>query len=345
MVRKLVFILYLGVIVTACQDDSPGPTEHAIQAQRGQIAEDDYLPYGVPVPENVVVTKFPEPFNLLKHGNPRNVAIPGRARAARRRMWRQSMLGTAPQQQDANGALLTSSEGAINVVNHNEGFAFGADIQTDVVLPNAQGYLFAPTFLPSSTACLEITIVHARQGTGSPQEDYLGIWNWCDPLRRQYFQWSWDFDTNFRTNYVRTTSPTLASNEPAEPMIYAVLEKANGRWIVRIFNYRLGVYENLIPNGISGTPYVTMTGTQRGWTMYEWESANFDCPLFPNIKAANIQTKTTDWGGGVKEFSYLWTDEILSTRATSCFVNNSPWAFTPIKVPNNTYWWWHAYTD
>lgn len=187
-------------------------------------------------------------------------------------------------------------------------------------------------------------MLHLRERSTDPVTHWLGIWNWCDPNQRPSFQQSWQMNQSWRATYTRLTA---AEGEPAEAMLYLHFESDQyGCWKAYLFNYDLGAYENISYGSFPvycGTSYIRMTGTLRGWSMWELETEAFDCPTIPSIKAAELQAKTTDWGGGTKDFSHIYSGDIQSIRETGCFQFNNYDFHLHRRWPSDTYWW-HAHT-
>jgi len=357
------FVLMALAVLGACSDmpTRPTPPSTGTQVARGSGGAPlgVYLPYGVPVPVGQEITAPPEPYDPVRHGPAQlNSVRSERPFTAPRRVHAEAMkrLGyrseatfrtatPAPVPGSAPGPATTynSSEGAILLVNWNEGISAYNDVQTSIGLPPSETYLYAPTHLPSDQSCIEQTTIHWRLSTFGSVTHAFGLWNWCDPQRRSQFQVFESMTSTWTSKYVRNL--THGQQSKAEGVYYSqVLRDANGCWHAYVYNFSTGYYEEKTPaGGWCGASYLAARGF--GWTMWELETKSTGCYTFASsIVSSSIKVKAYAVPGGGYESGELSEEAIAGRHRAGCF-NSGSYTFVENFPPTGALPnFWKAYT-
>lgn len=156
-------------------------------------------------------------------------------------------------------------------------------------------WLYAPTHLPSATACYEATIAHTRMASDNQTWHSFNVWDWCQSSPN-WVSTMYMHDNNFRSKYVRTYSPSDPNlAEAAGEVFYAQVGSDTGTptsscWMVLIYNFSTGLWEQISPSTgwRCGTGKAPDYGVSTGWTMWESEDLFPSCPSIRDIRAADI---------------------------------------------------------
>jgi hypothetical protein len=247
---------------------------------------EEFLPYGVPIPPGQEVTSDPEPYNPAKHGPPNPNPIPqanlvGKPGAILARR------GSAPHELRAVPEPGTGDRGFLINRNQGVGVYAGNDAQTDLVIPdNAIGTtIYAPTHLPASKACVETVTVHFRyQGMAGTKHDH-GFWDWCGVDGSTGWQVYENMNADWKSKYVRVAD--------GEERYFTQVWKSGSCWKGLLYNYSAGRWDER--TSICGSH----ADREWGWTMWEsWEMMDKlkVCPNFPGIRASGIRIyKDSQW--------------------------------------------------
>ncbi|MGQ0813773.1 MAG: hypothetical protein ACT4O1_04850 [Gemmatimonadota bacterium] len=297
---------------TACADN---PIDPNVKVQNSALLDElndtsKYLPYGVPIPEGVILTKPPQPYNRLAHGLPiaNTMAAHNLARTSRNEVPTVKR-GGRPTQIPETGDAGYSGFNVAGLLVRN-------DAQRDVAIPTTYAedvLVYAPTHLAHGQACIEFTTVHRKIPNGSSTRHYHGFWDWCNG---QYFRVYEEMTANWVGKYVRL----YGVGNPAVPeeAFYAEVHADNPSnpvgscWRGLVYNFTAGVWEQKIVS------CGTSTLSNYGWTA--WESYGLQeynrCPAIPSIQAQWIRKYTTS-----STWVEMETADMLLFRSGYCFDN------------------------
>jgi len=251
-----------AIIGSACADTA-GPLADSVDRARigGSVApsvasnvgaDAKFLPYGVPIPMDQVITREPEPYQLAKHGPPHSNPIPqGPPIFAPREAYRRSVSPGAPElagsgpKTDPSPQQGGSGEAAVNIANWNRGIRGYNDVQHNVSVP-LSSWLYAPTNLPSDSSCIEQSTIHRRVSFFGVTEHGFGLWNWCDQQQRQQVEVFEPFTSTWKAAYARLY--THVDGGPAEEVYYAWVEgDSSNCWHGYLYNFSTGYYDRKTP--------------------------------------------------------------------------------------------------
>jgi len=305
-----------------------------------------YHPYGVPVPPTALLDGPLEPYTPELHGPmmPSSAVLAAPMYAPRR-------VRLSSVEPDADVGLqlppsYNSSEGGWRLTYDTRGVMSLYDLQLDVALPSGEAHLYAPTTIPHDDSCIEATMIHRRLATDSVTQHFFGLWNWCDPQRRQQFEIAEEITAAWKQKYVRLRA---YGTEPAEEVFQiSVAGTPGGCWYAAIGNFETGNWEERTPNGWCGVSYKTSDG-RGGWSMFELERVTSGCVGLPSIRASEAEILTRDARDG--ELRWLPPNVppspgiITSTQSIGCFAAKGPSRYT---FHTHSGEWevglWHAHT-
>ncbi len=325
-------VVIMSLTFASCSDvaiDGPkSPSGSPIDSRAFNARPNDsarYLPYGVPVPQGEIVRLMPEPYNQARHGLGLPNSDPSRGPYPLR--VRRSGVAQTGHVQPVDGAqMLNSSEGAVFVPDSVQGFQAVSDIQLDVALPGGGSdttVLYAPTYLPSSRSCIEVSTIHERYPGEGSTKHYFGLWDWCG---EENFRVKEEMTSSWRSKYVRAIE--TAYGEPAEDGYLMVVQQyavSPNCWETLIFNYSAGQWERKSSyvdqsgyhKGWCGTSAISAIGY--GWTMWELETSTSGCPTLPSIRARQVYAYVYNWGLEWFQPDYLMESTIVHHHRTGCF--------------------------
>lgn len=337
-----------ALAVSGCRDSSP----RLLSAERPQQAPmsiatvvTKWLPYGKPVPADVVLDAAPEPYNPLKHGplatlsDADNLLNDPTFKPPSRRP------GGGGLDYLPLAALSTATPGSFGIhefrgwtVSQGRGLWYRADVQRNTTWPAGKTtIIYAPTGYPAGGACIEATIAHYREVVSNPIAHGFGIWDHCQLNTWGFFEL---MTPTWVSKYVRVIkhADNSGDEEGAYIQLYsAVADALPGTydcWYGLLFNFNTGTWDWKF--GRCGSPGYRSTG----WNMWEvyWgnQVQNYvGCPSLPGISAEAISMRLPDGGW------YGLTPTFLEQNGQS----DGCWLFGPYTLhEGHAPVMWHAHT-
>lgn len=156
---------------------------------------------------------------------------------------------------------------------------------------NSFDLLYAPTTKPPDGGCLETGTDYwvYRDGSGNvyPPASTLRIYSFCGASANSFVV-AKNIDSTFFSNYVR-----YFSNSESKTAMYTMEVKilSDGLWHALIYNYSLGVWEDLYQVGGRNTYYGGI-----GWSLFEthYDGGNDLCSKMPTISSDGLRLQSAD---------------------------------------------------
>lgn len=313
------------VLLTACSSDPPTEPASINSHSLRQSTTAQYLPYGVPVPATSMVDLAPEPYDVERHGPPRpnstpqlNLAqFPGiRTSVPTHVLNRFSTPTEPPQGGSFRGPLWPSTFYTSIYSGHNT--------QLNMILPQPTDtttfLLYAPTAMPSGSACLEMTTIH-RRSPGQSTRHRAGWWDWCTDPNVNSFAYEEDMtNSTWQSNYTRLD----ASNGRYYFITISFGHDGQGNkcWSGLIYNYNTGAWESKIARCYAPGQTMNVLNNNDGWSLWEWKQDKVCPSSFARTSATNIRIRasTTGWVG-------VTTVYPTKGGGSGCWTRQPSWGF------------------
>jgi hypothetical protein len=297
-----VAVAFFSLNLGAC--DEPGEFTQPLKTAHTVAADPEYLPYGVAIPHDAVLTQSPEPYDPAKHGQPMKNSDPQANLAASSSF---NLADKFPEVRSRREKKVRAE--STSFPGHGDsglsvtfaGIHVRNDAQRDVVIPSSQPdttVMYAPTHLPQGASCIEAVTVHRRERSSATRH-YHGFWDWCADQRGETntFKVLESMSDSWMSKYTRLYAGY--GGGPLEPSFYVNVSSESpdnpvgGCWKGMLYNFNTGVWEQKWRS--CGTGLLNRRdGLIQGWTMWEqWFMQG--CPTLPNIKASFIRKLGTDF--------------------------------------------------
>lgn len=325
----------------ACSDESStSPSAPVALKPSGQasIPGVSFLPYGVPAPDPLPPNVIPEPYDPAKHGPP----IPNSAPHLNLPEHERTFVASREPSPGLTLAL------GIPEGNTNKGLRWfsttypgiyaGHEIETGIRLPahSQDQFVFAPTALPSGSACIEMATTHRRRTTETTTRHLAGWWNWClssglkptTPSVEEDMTTSWW--QQWYTRRVIGGSPVFFIE------IFKDTQQGYPCWNGLIFNYNKGYWESKFYSCYAPGKTQNNRNSSQGWTLWEGDMNEKPCPSLVGTGAHDILAVSPNLCCPAVNISQV--APALSTGEGICWGSFSTWTMDYIKGAAASAW-------
>lgn len=220
---------------------------------------------------------------------------------------------------------------------------FALILETRLTLPahSTDQIVFAPTALPSGSACIEMATTHRRRTTETTTRHLAGWWNWCLPSGAKPTIPSVEEDMTNSLWQQGYTRRILGGSRVFFIEIYKDNQQGYPCWNGLIFNYSRGVWESKFyscygrnPDGSNRT--LNNRGSLEGWSLWEADINEKPCPSLVGTGAYDILAVPADLCCPAVNISQV--APALSSGSGICWGSSSTWTMDYIKQTGASHW-------
>lgn len=294
MRSDLVGSLMIALII-ACEGPSSEPTSVRTR-EILDTSQAKYLPYGVSVPEFSPLYLAPEPYDERRHGPSKPNSTPelnladipdsvtsDPGRVQRRASGLSQLLligGESVRGPQWASPFYNSIYGA-----HNTQLSMTLPAPTDT----STHRLYAPTSMPSGSACLEMATIH-RRSPGQVTVHRAGWWDWCtDPNVSSFAYEESMTNSTWQSKYTRVDG--FGNRNYTITIAYGHDPQGNECWSGLMYNFNTGAWESKIARCHLPGDTLNVNEDNDGWVIWEWKTDKVCPSAFARTAAYNLKVR------------------------------------------------------